>query len=413
MRLTYIVSTCSFLTLAGAAHAVSVDFLGIIRDAAYNYPQTQAAARDVDGAQSEQSAARWQRFPTPSIQSLTPQDRSKSSATNRLILEQPLFAGGRIDAGIEAATARQVASQARYEQVAQDVAMRLANTWYDWQRNQKRQAVLTESVDAHRRLKEQIERRVREGVNPESDLTLAVARLSQTQSELAQAKSAVRNAYSQLSQLAGRQLQTLLAAPPDFADAPIMMIPPASWRTQALQRDPQLGKLAADIDAAGADIRVKRGQALPALSLRYENDFTGPQQGSRVFLQLSAQPGAGLSSVAGVNTAIARRDSAQESRRVVESELEQALDTDFTEYDAARDRLAVSTILQQSTQEVADSYSRQFVAGRKNWLDVLNAVREAASARLSIFDAKATLGQSWWRLRLRALGLGTSTGTSP
>ena len=390
----------------------NADFLGVLNEAAYAYPLTQAAAREIEGAESEQSAARWQRFPTPSFQSLTPQDRDKSSPVNRLVLEQPLFAGGRIDAGIDAADARHVASQSRHRQVAQDTSIRLVTTWFEWQRNQARQAELSDSVAAHRRLKDQIERRVNEGINPLADLTLAVARLAQTQSELAQAQSATRNAYVQLTQLAGSHLEALTSTPRSTVDAPTTAIPPASWRALALGRDPQLAKLAADIEAAGADIRVKRGQIWPSLSLRYENDFSGQRQGSSVFLQLNAQPGAGLSSLASVNAAVARRDAAVESRRNAEIELAQALDTDFTDYASARNRVEVAKLLLQSTQDVADSYSRQFVTGRKNWLDVLNAVREAVSARLSIIDAQSLLGQSWWRLRLRALGLQSPTGAA-
>lgn len=409
----YIWQICLFIlgTAALPVQGGSVDFLSTLREASYAYPLTQSAAREVDAAASEQQAARWQRFPTPSFQSQTPQDRSKYNTINRLAVEQPLFAGGRIDAGIDAADSRYVSGQSRYRQVAQDTAIRLVNTWYDWQRNQARQVVLQDSVDAHRQLKEQIERRAAEGVSPVADRTLAVARLSQTQSELAQAQSATRTAYAQLTQLAGLHLTTFTStALTSKASEGTSTPPPAEWREMALARDPQLAKLTADLEAAAADIRVKRGQLYPAFSLRYENDLSGPQNGSRVFLQVSAQPGAGLSSVAGIDAAIARREAAFDARRTAALELEQTLDIDFADHASAVDRLEVAKLLRQSTQDVAESYSRQFVTGRKSWLDVLNAVREAVSARLSIIDAQFQLGQTWWRLRLRALGLDSSTG---
>lgn len=408
---SHILLAATLVLLAGhASSAAPANFLSALQEAAYQHPQVQAASREWDGATSDKSSARWQRFPTPSIQSLTPQGGNKSSAVNRLVVEQPLFAGGRIDAGIDAADARERASYARYEQTAQDIAIRLSNTWYEWQRNKQRQTVLTESVEAHSKLKEQIERRVAEGVNPESDLTLAIARLSQTQAELSQARSAVNSARNQLAQLAGKQLDAFLKMPMRLAEQPTMDPPAENWKSLAQARDPLLTKLSAEITAASADVRVKRGQALPAVSLRYENDFSGQQQGSRVFVQVTAQPGAGLAAADGISSAAARRDYAEESLRAASIELVLALENDFSEYEAAQERLAVSNMLLQSTKKVAESYTRQFVAGRKNWLDVLNAVREATSARLSIFDTKALLGQAWWRLRLRSQGFAPTYG---
>jgi adhesin transport system outer membrane protein len=49
--------------------------------------------------------------------------------------------------------------------------------------------------------------------------------------------------------------------------------------------------------------------------------------------------------------------------------------------------------------EVVDSYTRQFVIGRKSWVEVLNAVREATQARYLVVDARAQAGAAAWRLR--------------
>lgn len=413
LNLKLVQAVTLLIALQGAcAHAGETEFVRSLREVALAYPQTLAAARELNATAREQDAARWQRYPTPSFQGQTPANGQGYQRINTLVVEQPVYAGGRITAGIEAAEAREKAARSRHLQVMEDTSIRIVNIWHEWLRNQARQAVLQDSVVAHGKLKDQIQRRVANGVSPPSDLTLAAARLSQAQTEFAQAQSATRTSHAQLVQLTGTRLAefTSNVMRSHAADGPSYP-PPPQWRQLALERDPQLTRLTAELDALAADIRVKQGQVLPSVSLRFEHDLTSRQQytgvnsDSRLLLQVNAQPGAGLSALAGIDAAVARREAAIETRRSTVLELEQQLDIDFADHAAALDRLEVAKLLEQSTQDVADSYARQFVAGRKSWLDVLNAVREAVSARLSIHDAQALLGQTWWRLRLRALGL--------
>lgn len=401
------------MVCAGQAWGSEKAFLGLVSQAVAAHPGVRVAERELAASETDKAGARWQRYPTPSFVSQTPSQNNSSGTSmtvNRAVIEQPLYAGGGIDASIDAADARYKSGLARFHQVEQETAIRLFNTWYEWQRHKARQSVLQESVDAHRKLRNQIQRRFAEGVSPEADLALAEARLSQTQSELSQAQSAARAAYAQLSQLAGAELPRFGdKALGDWAgDTRSYLLPPSDWRPRSITLAPQLAKLAADEEAAEAEIRVKRATLIPTVKLRYENDFSAEQYAGsrqRVFLALNAQPGAGLSALSGIESARARRDSVVESRRNALLELEQALEIDLADHLSARERMEVAKLLIRSTEEVTESYSRQFVAGRKSWLDVLNSVREAVSARLSVADAQALLGQTWWRLRIRALGL--------
>ena len=52
------------------------------------------------------------------------------------------------------------------------------------------------------------------------------------------------------------------------------------------------------------------------------------------------------------------------------------------------------------TAEVFDSFARQFVIGRKSWLEVLNAVRESTQAQLAVADARAQQLAAALRLQL-------------
>ena len=68
---------------------------------------------------------------------------------------------------------------------------------------------------------------------------------------------------------------------------------------------------------------------------------------------------------------------------------------------AAERRIASGVLAADTAAEIIASYQRQFIAGRRSWLDVMNAVREAASARLS--ENEARVGAAAAAARILAL----------
>ena len=56
-------------------------------------------------------------------------------------------------------------------------------------------------------------------------------------------------------------------------------------------------------------------------------------------------------------------------------------------------------------QQVFESYSRQYLAGRKSWLEVMNASREIAQGEIQLAEAQASHVVVTWRLAIVAFGL--------
>ncbi len=53
-------------------------------------------------------------------------------------------------------------------------------------------------------------------------------------------------------------------------------------------------------------------------------------------------------------------------------------------------RYTARKISLQAAGEVSTSYDRQFLAGRKSWLDVMNAARELAQTATQLAEVQAT-----------------------
>jgi adhesin transport system outer membrane protein len=66
------------------------------------------------------------------------------------------------------------------------------------------------------------------------------------------------------------------------------------------------------------------------------------------------------------------------------------------------DRQGVQRQAIGSAREVLESYERQFVAGRKSWLDVLNALRDLTQSEIRLTQAQASATAGLYRLRLRS-----------
>src|SRR3546814_7852869 len=69
-------------------------------------------------------------------------------------------------------------------------------------------------------------------------------------------------------------------------------------------------------------------------------------------------------------------------------ELVEQLNGDLIENASSRDQIESSLAASQSAAVVTDSFKRQFTTGRRTWLDVMNAVREANQAELAAADAE-------------------------
>ena len=58
----------------------------------------------------------------------------------------------------------------------------------------------------------------------------------------------------------------------------------------------------------------------------------------------------------------------------------------------------------QTAQNVSESYGRQFLAGRKSWLDVMNTARDLVSTQVQLADAEASQLTVSWRLAVITQG---------
>ena len=124
-----------------------------------------------------------------------------------------------------------------------------------------------------------------------------------------------------------------------------------------------------------------------------------------MFFGLSSRFGAGLSSLTNVEAARTQHQAALaeievQSRNVAE----QVLTDQALALSSARRLQAVQAAL-NANADVSASYDRQFLAGRKTWIDVMNAARELTQTEMQLADLQASLVAVSWRLAIYTLGI--------
>ncbi len=374
---------------------------------AMTHPAIQTKSSLANAAQANLEAANWQKYPTPTLEAATIHSHRPSTAFR---LQQPLWTGGRITAGIDAASSRQQSADAETAETQRDIANRVVSAFAEAQRQQLRQEFAIKSVREHEKLLRLITRRVETQVSPEVDKGFAQSRLFQVMNDLSVVTQALSNALNQLSQLTGKPVLRVTPLNAENIAAPAKR---AEALDQAVASSPTLARISAEEDAAAADIEAKKAAYMPQLSARYDKTF-GAFGDSQVMLVLEAQPGAGLSAQSGVDAAIAKRESIRLSREVELRDLRERVTSDWDALIAARLRQENAEQARRMASNVFDSYARQYTLGRKTWIDVLNAVREAAQAEMSTADAGAEVVAATQRLRLLtgALNIGIVTAAA-
>lgn len=379
-------------------------------------PLLQSQAQLVQATQADIKGANWQFFPTPSVSveqvNASQQDNSYNSKDGRVLtfrLQQPLWTAGRLSAGVTRAEAAAAAAQAQMEETRQQLALRTVQVWGEWKAGQQKSLALQDSVRTHQRLSALIRRRVEGGVSAVADDVLAQGRLEQTQGDAAAAQAQLASALARLEQLTGKrmaneQMEAYVVRPVE----PIGELPELIER--AWRNSPTVLKLQAQIKQQQMDVQIRKAQLLPEVYARAEHQqgsfaASGPNSSNRFFIGLSASPGAGLSAQSGVDAAMARLQALQAEEESARRNLIEQISLEHVSVRTQAQRRASLLAGLASTQAMVESWDRQFLAGRKTWVEVMNAARELAQAQTVLAEVEAAYVVSSWRLTVLSEGV--------
>lgn len=380
-----------------------------------NYPSISEANFSLDAAGSVEKSAYWQFFPTPSaaFQSVNSAKsdlsyRGSNSQTT-LSLYQPIWTGGRLTSSLDKAKAGVVVDQANLQAVRLGVAMQFVQAYGDWLDAELRKKALQRSLATHKKLIAMITRRIDIGLSAASDLILSEGRVSGVESSLKQAQAQSVTAKIRLTQLYGQPMDVNhLATLNTYVD--LRLANPTAMVDAAIAASPDVAKAAADVLVAKAEVGIQRANYSPEVYVRVERQFgnisyNAVSDENRIFVGLSTALGAGLSLMSQVSQATARHQASEAKLATIKRQVTEQVMTDAANFESAQDRLVTMQASFIAYMMVADSWDRQFFAGRKTWVELMNAAQELAQSELAVADEKAMLMVLKWRLAIETKGL--------
>ena len=356
------------------------------------------------------SGARWKFFPAPYLQLQQGNGDLLGSSYKRLEVygvQQPIWSGGKLSATLKAARAVEKSSGLSVQETRQALAQGVVNVYQNLLAYHNRMRAHESGVRLMEQYAALMERRVNAGVSAPIDQTQVNARLFQARNDLASSASSYRVAMEQMAQLVGAPMKEGEIA---FFTQAGMEPPPAadSILVRAEQVSPVLARLEADVETARYQQKIERAALFPTLSLKAEHrNYLYPNDSAAhenvVYASLEYSFGSGLSTVAAIRSASARIDSHVQAREASLRELRAKVAADAEECSRSLLLYRESALTSKAAADVLASYTRLFVAGKRSWLDVLNAARELIQSEVAEGDIVAAYWGARYRLRLHAM----------
>lgn len=399
------------LLLATDANAASL--VDLINEVSMVNPEVLASQMQVQAAEADVDTAKWQFYPTPSLSvrsAMTDSDDAINKSPITVFgLEQPLWTGGRLTAGLDNSKASRDMAKASLDETRQALALRLVQAYGDWYVARFKGQALADSLAVHHDLLKQIDRRIGEGLAARSDRVQVLSRIEQIEADVQSYLGQAQRGLSMMQLLVGRELRdedlSRMLAEPFLVSTEL-----DSLQREALTTNPSLQRANAAISLAEANLKLAKATVMPRVSFSLEHQWnaqydTQLDSSNRAYLTVASDLGAGLSARSKRSAAAALADGAMRELDAARLQLVTQLDSDRLTLVSLRKRKGFLNAAMVSADAVRASYGRQYLQGRRTWLDVMNAEREVSQLNVQSAEVMGNQITSSWRLGVLTKGV--------
>ena len=402
---------CLLAVHASAAWAMDDGLEFALRSAAHANPQVLSKQAEIRALESQLGESSSARYPTFTLES-----RSYNEATGRGLLrtQQPVWAFGRIDAAIELAQQKGGQGRAELLEIRRRLLEETASTYVNLHGARKRLQVADVNYLELQNLVRLIERRQEGGLASDADARLAASRLSQANLQRQQLRTQIDKLSEDLKALTLQRLKAEPAVPDGF-----LSLPAASAVVDALE-DAHASLLVKQmrLETVRREAQARKTELMPTISVRVDRDVSpalnstlSPTRYGVIFE--SRLEGGGLAGYYRVEGNQARIAAASEDLELSKVEVRQKMARLLADRDLQQQALQIQETVSASMEKTFESFVRQYDAGRKSWLDVLNTQRELSDARQQLQSARTDLQETLVRMAAQLGRLDEVAGINP
>lgn len=351
-------------------------------------PLLKSSTSALDVQQYGLSSAKAQRYPTLST-SVSNVDNGYDQAT--ITLNQPIWAFGKIDTGIERAQQVINAEQWRLlsvqRQLIEDTAVNYANI----AGIQRRAQLAQENIAVLQDYYQGINRRQKGKLSSQADTGLAYSRLLQARMQLQSINGELSIAQTELLALTQIPIAT------DVLVDPALVALPSDATVERLAIEKEVHVLLAqhNLQLLRLDLKLEKIAVLPTIYLSVEADLldntsSGDDDDVRAGLTFqSSLEGMGLVAHGRVKGASARLQAARYDLDSATNDIRRGVKSLLLNRHIQDGLIGAQKETLVAQEETMASFLRQYKSGRKSWLDVLNTQRELYLLRIQLAQSES------------------------
>ena len=351
-----------------------------------NHPSIKMSQEMIKGAKERIDSAFWGFFPTPSVD-VSARDSDRNVTVARL--DQPLWTGGKLTSKYDMATSKEQENLFELQTTSYKLIENYLNVLDSYAQSKANIVELQIGLNNLNRLNDMLDRRMDAGVSSNSDKDLLNARIEQINSDMIMAKNKYKVAILQLELM----LDTKIDCNVNIKEIQLNHSNNIEdYIDRLLSYHPALKKSTAEIQTTKYELDNTKASIMPNVSVRaehregdlYDKNYDKSNDQSLIYVALTASTGAGLSSMSDIAAAKVKINEIEFKKQSIEKELIDSLLNDYNNYEITKSRMKVVEKSIVSAQNVLDSYERLFLAGKRQWLDLVNSSREVMQYKIEL-----------------------------
>lgn len=354
-------------------------------------PEILAADSLVEEAVAELAAANVMRWPNVSLGARTDPDMVINP---QLYVEQPVWTAGRINNSIAIAKANIGIRVQERDQIVNRILSEALVAFSELRSSEKRTEIIRASIERHALLEARVERLYEADSATVADLELARVRRLELSRLMSEVQIANMIARSKLAQIVG---SSILSIERLFEERQIWpTLDAEKTAVQAVIASPEIRRAELEIQVLERERSIEKSNGVPNISLQYQADESDQNMGIALNWNISTT----LLGASNRKAAEKRESGARHRASALRRDLRVQVENIINEYHSLIKIMSSAEKISMASEDILEVYSRQAVAGKRSWLELINAEREADSTKINEVNVKVSAQLSLMRIAL-------------
>ncbi|MEA3372098.1 MAG: TolC family outer membrane protein [Campylobacterota bacterium] len=318
--------------------------------------------------------------------------------TGYIKLSQNLFEGFATSSQIDESKAKTLAASYKYVEVADDISLRMVNTYIEVMRNSELLGTAQKNVDINTEIFEKVKKLYDAGLTTLSEVNKIESSLALAKSNYVVQENNLVDAEYNLQRVLGKPLKADKMIRPVLTDASLPASAEAA-KEVAMKKNPSLLVSMYNIRQARASHANSRSNYYPRLDLEVTESYdespniagSHEEQDFRVMVYLTYNLFNGFADESAIQKNVSRVHQEIQTRHDLERQVLEGLNLSWASYTKLRDQLKHLEDYKLYSEKTLKLYVKEYDLGRRSLLDLLAAQNDFIGSQSQIITTEYSI----------------------